>query len=368
MRPPALAALAVLAVVAAATLAGTAGARTAAVPANTSQPLIQGDAVVGRTITTSNGLWSSSPTSYAYQWQRCTAEARGCGNIGGATSRSYTLRSEDVGHQVRALVTARNADGAATVNSQPSGVVSDGSAPRLTAAPTIVGTAKAGETLTANRGTWSTGTSGFRYQWMTCDAGGATCASIAGATGTTYGVRAADAGKTIRVVVTATSAGGETTATSAQTAAVAPLAGPAANPAPASANPCARVASGSTSAVAIENVSLPNRLVISSLEFAPRVLSTKNPFLGRFRVTDSCGRPVANALVYVTGVPFGRLAAAPEMRTDGSGWATMQLSPTARLPLTRGGAVVMFVRARKPGDSVLAGVSTRRLVQLPTTR
>jgi hypothetical protein len=38
------------------------------------------------------------------------------------------------------------------------------------------------------------------------------------------------------------------------------------------------------------------------------------------------------------------------------------------LRLVRGGSMVMFIRARKDGDSLLAGISTRRLVRVRTAR
>jgi hypothetical protein len=74
--------------------------------------------------------------------------------------------------------------------------------PTNTAAPTVSGTARVGETLTAHDGTWA-GTPGitFGYQWQRCGAGGANCTNIDGARGATYGLGAADQGDTVRVVV-----------------------------------------------------------------------------------------------------------------------------------------------------------------------
>jgi hypothetical protein len=49
------------------------------------------------------------------------------------------------------------------------------------------------------------------------------------------------------------------------------------------------------------------------------------------------------------------------MITDGSGWATFNLQPTDKFPLIRGYAITVFVRATKPGDDVVAGVTGFRL-------
>ena len=94
-------------------------------------------------------------------------------------------------------------------------------APANTALPTISGTAEVGSTLTAGDGTW-TGTPAptFARQWKSCDAAGANCSDISGATTATYVLQVGDVGKTIRVDVTATNSSGSASATSAQTAAV----------------------------------------------------------------------------------------------------------------------------------------------------
>lgn len=93
-------------------------------------------------------------------------------------------------------------------------------APVSEAPPAITGTPQQGQTLTASPGTWSADDATFGYQWQHCDAAGANCVAIAGATAATYAVTATDVGTTLRVVVTASNRFGAPSATSAQTAVV----------------------------------------------------------------------------------------------------------------------------------------------------
>jgi hypothetical protein len=120
--------------------------------------------------------------------------------------------------------------------------------PANTAPPTIAGTARVGETLTADPGTW-TGTAPvtYAYEWQRCNANGASCAAISGAVAKTYILTTPDAGATLRVKVTATDTTGATSATSVPTAAVA------------SAAPATGCPSGS-GVVSVKDVSPPARL------------------------------------------------------------------------------------------------------------
>jgi hypothetical protein len=92
--------------------------------------------------------------------------------------------------------------------------------PGSTAPPAVAGTPQQGQTLTASPGTWDNGPT-FAYQWQRCDAAGAACVDVAGATAQTYAVSSSDVGTTLRVNVTATNRFGTATAQSTPTTAVA---------------------------------------------------------------------------------------------------------------------------------------------------
>lgn len=194
-----------------AALGATATNARAAAPSSTTAPSISGTARVGETLSASNGAWANSPSSYAYQWQRCNLAGSGCADIlSGADKQGYTLTSADVGHRVRVVVTATNADGHASANSDPTEVVSAAKAPTAGTRPTITGTVAVGEALTAHPGSWTDATGPFGYRWLRCEPGDTwSCVLIAGATGSTYGIRAADTGKQLRVVVHAASSGSQ---------------------------------------------------------------------------------------------------------------------------------------------------------------
>src|SRR5262249_5156293 len=77
--------------------------------------------------------------------------------------------------------------------------------------PVVNGTAKVGQTLNVSNGTWTGDPTGYRYHWQRCTSA-SSCTNISGATSQTYVIHAADAGDTLRAVVTATNAAASSTA------------------------------------------------------------------------------------------------------------------------------------------------------------
>lgn len=198
-----------------------AAAARAAAPVNSALPTISGTAKVGATLTASDGTWTNSPTSFAYQWQRCASDGTGCGDITGATSKTYSLSTGDVGHALRVSVTAGNSDGKASATSGATDPVDSANGPSNSVRPSVSGTAQVGETLTVSNGSWSTAPSSFTRQWQRCDSDGTSCLNISGATGQTYGIRTGDIGHRLRALVTAHTSNGQTTVASSLSAVVA---------------------------------------------------------------------------------------------------------------------------------------------------
>jgi hypothetical protein len=218
--PPRMVAV-LVAIAVAGIVATSALARSSAVPVQTSNPTLQGQAAqpfVGDKLSTSNGGWSGTPTKYTYQWFRCdpTGDRQNCVAIAGATSQSYTVATADINHTLDANVFATNADGTGKADTAGSGVVAARTAPKNVTRPTITGTPVVGNTLTADNGTW-TGASTFSYQWQQCDSNGNNCVAINGATGKTYGVQSTDNGRELLVELKVTNRFGSTTADSDRT-------------------------------------------------------------------------------------------------------------------------------------------------------
>jgi hypothetical protein len=320
-------------------------------PANTAAPTIAGAAQEGQTLTTSKGSWSGSPTSYAYAWSQCDASGASCSAIAGATAATYAAATTDVGHTLRATVTATNAGGSTQATSAPSAVVSSATAPTNTAAPTISGSLQVGSTLTASQGTWNGAPTGYAFGWSRCDANGDSCAKIDGATSNTYKLTQADAGATLRISLVATNAVGSTQFTSAPTALV-----PASNGCPAG-----------TGAIQIADLVPPARLSIDKASITPRLvtLGTRTIQL-QFLVTACNGRPVQGAAVFATPIPYNQFAGA-EKTTGPDGTVTISERRLRGFPARsrHQQLLAVFVRAAKPGEPVLAGVSTRRNVAFP---
>ena len=191
-------------------------------PANTpatGAPTISGTAQVGKTLTAETSAIADadgmSGAVFTYQWLANGAD------IAGATSDTYTLVADDVSKaiQVRVIFTD-NADNEETLTSEATAAVEPRPNSPATGAPTIGGTVRVGETLTASTSDIddADGMSKavFSYQWL------ANGAEIAGATSDTYTLVDADLDKAVKVrVIFTDNRSHQETLTSEATAAVA---------------------------------------------------------------------------------------------------------------------------------------------------
>ena len=197
-----------------ASLIGPVAAASATFVSN-GQPTISGSAAPGQTLQVSSGSWSRPPSALTYQWQRCNTNGRLCTPIDGATASSYTVAAADSGHTLVAVVHATS--GAAAQDAFSSATALVGAAatagPTNTVSPAVAGTIEQSSQLTGSLGTWSGASAiAYTYNWYRCDAAGAHCLSIHGATKATYTLGAKDVGQTLGFAVHATDSSGSATA------------------------------------------------------------------------------------------------------------------------------------------------------------
>jgi hypothetical protein len=348
-------------------------------PQNTSLPTISGTAMEGETLTATPGTWTGpGPISYTYEWRHCKhPDGTGC-EPDSSTGPTLVLTIDDVGKWMVVVVGARSSKGRGSAKSAPTAAVAPkgsappkGSLPVSSAPPVINGIAREGEVLTATPGTWTNAPTSFVYSWNRCDASGNNC--VVFATGTQVKLTVTDVGHRIRMFVEAKNASGSTTVTSAATAVVVPSTTvttvtptapkpPAAPTAPKLPTGAIKLSSGEIS-LPVSRIALPVRLVISRVRFTPTRITRHHAFVGRFRVTDTRGFVVRGALVYAVGMPKGWVRTTRKVVTGRNGWAQFTFRPKRAMPHRRG-SMYLLLRARKPGDSLLAGVSSRRLVQI----
>ncbi len=286
-------------------------------PANTVLPVISGSAQQGQTLTVSNGSWTNSPSSYSYQWQRCTSS---CSPISGATSSSYTAQAADLGDTLKATVTASNNGGSGSATSNPTTAVQPATTPppANTVLPVISGSAQQGQTLTVSNGSWTNSPSSYSYQWQRCTS---SCSPISGATSSSYTAQAADLGDTLKATVTASNNGGSGSATSNPTTAVQPA--------------TTTATFGTTTIGANSDPMLANRKRVNHYQLTqPGTISNLSVYL---EPTGTSGSQTIQGIIYTdnTGSPGTLLATSTELTfssTQQAGWYDLTFATPITLP------------------------------------
>ena len=229
--------------------------------------------------------------------------------------------------------------------------------PSNTAPPTISGTPQLGSQLKATNGTWA-GTTPitYKYQWSRCDTTGGSCSDISGATAQTYDLKQVDVGTALRIDVTATNGDGSATTTSAPTASITALA----------TTPPTGCPAGS-GVINVSDLSLPAQLSIGGQSVTPGVIGRSSQQITVTVHVSACGgRPVQGASVYATAVPFNQFTVPAQTPTGADGSVNLAMNQQTGFPAARRQQLLaMFVRASKPGDPQLGGVSARRLISFP---
>ncbi len=114
----------------------------------------------------------------------------------------------------------------------------------------------------------------------------------------------------------------------------------------------------------IADIAPPARLQIAAFDvLSGSVNEQTNSFTLKVRVGSTCSVNIKGASVYVTAVPYNQFSIPAEELTGDDGTAILVFHRDANFPASsQQQQLTLFIRATKPGEDPLAGVSTRRLV------
>ena len=123
----------------------------------------------------------------------------------------------------------------------------------------------------------------------------------------------------------------------------------------------------STKPAPIAQLSPPARLQIAAFDVLSGPINEQTQtFTMKVRVGSTCSRDVIGASVYVTAVPYNQFTIPDEELTGNDGNATLVFRRDANFPASDlQQQLTLFIRATKPGEDPLAGISSRRLVAVP---
>jgi len=346
----------VAAAVAALVVAAAASGRSTTAPTLGAEPSISGVAKIGNILTGDRGNWNgTAPITYTEQWLRCDEAGKNCASIAGATTLTYKLVSGDAGHTIRIRVTAKNADGSKSADSNETATVGTANGePISTKPPVVSGFAEQGNTIHTTTGTWVGDTPiTYSYQWQRCDQFGNACNPIGGARNAGYTVVSGDVGHTLLVRVTATNSKGESSAISEHSATV-------------TGSGSGGGGGGGGGSVPVTSVPASERLVVDQVIFTPNPVTSKTqPIQVKIRVKDTKGNSVRGAFVFFRSTPI--VTSTPkDAETDSNGWVVYTVTPESDFPLKNGYSVQFYVKAYKHGDPTLGGIYGSRLVQVKT--
>jgi hypothetical protein len=191
-------------------------------PVNVTLPTVSGTAQEGQTSTSDTGVWTNSPSSYAYQWFTRSGGTGSGTAVTGAFNAAYTYTGADVGKQARCRIRAFNSGGGGSAyqvyTAWSSTIIAAAVAPPVnTVAPSIGTVNGVGETLYCTGDVWTGATGSPTYQWLRNGA------AISGATSSSYATTWDDATDTLSCQVTCSNAGGSTVAVSNTTTVYAEL-------------------------------------------------------------------------------------------------------------------------------------------------